>query len=120
NPNHCLTMAFSSFEEAERVSKAMGEEHAVSSGLSGAADGAASQASMSLIRQRVLSPAELMAMPADRQLIHVKGAGFFLAGTISQNQIAPFCHLIARNPLEGGRLPADPKITFPKPQRGRA
>ena len=98
----------------------MGEEHAVSSGLSGAADGAASQANMSLTRQRILSAAELMALPTGTQLVHIKGVGFFLASTISQNQIAPFCHLIAPNPLEGGRLPPDPKITLPKPRRTRS
>lgn len=107
---------FSSFEEAERVSKAIGDVHAVASGMSGDTGGGKSQTSLSLIKQRSLSPAELMAMPPERQLIHIKGVGFILAGTISQNQIAPYCDLIAENPLEGGRLPSDPKITLTTPK----
>jgi type IV secretion system protein VirD4 len=107
---------FSSFEEAERVSKAMGEQHAVASGLSGDSDGMKSQTSLSLIKQRWMSPAELMAMPPDQQLIHIKGVGFFVARTLSQQNFAPYCNLIAENPLEGGRLPPDPKITLTKPE----
>lgn len=106
-----------SFEEAERVSRAMGDQHAVASGLSGDAGGLRSQTSLSLIKQRWMSPAELMAMPPDQALCHVKGVGFFLVRTIAQNEIAPYCDLLAPSPLEGGRLPPDPKIRFvtPKP-----
>lgn len=103
---------FSSFEEAERVSKSMGEQHAVASNLSGETGGITSQESLSLIKQRWLSPAELMAIPAGQQLVHIKGIGFFLAATLSQNEIAPYCNLVADNPLEGARLPPDPKITL--------
>ena len=108
---------FSSFEEAERVSKAIGEEHAVASGLSGDTDGLKSQESLSLNRQRVLSPSELMALPRQIQLVHIKGVGFFLARTIAQNEIAPYCHLVGDNLLEGGRLPPDPKIRLTTPKR---
>ncbi|MEO1721954.1 MAG: TraM recognition domain-containing protein [Pseudomonadota bacterium] len=101
---------FSSFEEAERVSKAMGDEHAVASGLSGDSDGLKSQANLSLIKQRRMTPAELMAMPPEQQLLHIKGVGFILAGTLSQAQVEPACYELAENPLEGGRLPPDPKI----------
>lgn len=112
-------LGFSSFEEAERVSKAIGEEHAVASGLSGDTDGIKSQTNLSLIKQRWMSPAELMALPPDLQLIHIKGVGFFLAPTIAQNQIAPYCHKLAPNPLEGGVLPPDPKIRLAVPRTAR-
>lgn len=105
-----LWLGFSSFEEAERVSKAMGEQHAVATGLSGDTDGVKSQMNLSVIKQRWMSPAELMSMPPDQALCHVKGVGFFLVRTLGQNEIAPYCDLLADNPLEGGRLPSDPKI----------
>ncbi|MEM7212217.1 MAG: TraM recognition domain-containing protein [Pseudomonadota bacterium] len=107
---------FSSFEEAERVSKAIGDEHAVASGLSGDTDGLKSQESLSLNRQRVLSASELLALPREIQLVHIKGVGFFLARTIAQNEIAPYCHLIGDNPLEGSRLPPKPKIRLTTPK----
>ena len=104
---------FSSFEEAERVSKAMGEALVVQHGLNLQRRATADSAlGLSLGRQRHMTAAELMAMPRDRQLIHVKGVGFFVARKIAQNHIAPFCYDIANNPLEGGRLPPDPKLTL--------
>lgn len=108
---------FSSFEEAERVSKAMGEQHAVQSTLGGDNAGSKIQTNLSLIKQRHMTPAELMAMPPTEQLVHIKGVGFFVAKTISQQNIAPYCNLIAENPLEGGRLKPDPKITLVTPKK---
>jgi type IV secretion system protein VirD4 len=105
-----------SFEEAERVSKAMGEQHAVASSLGSDGDGMKTNINLSLIKQRHMSPADLMAMPKGQQLVHIKGLGFFLAPTVAQNQISPYCDLIAPNPMEGGRLPPDPKITLTTPE----
>ena len=106
---------FSSFEETKRISDAMGEQHAVASSLGSDGDGMKTNTNLSLIKQRWMSPAELMAMPRDRQLIHIKGIGFILARTIGQNQIAPYCDLLAPNPLEGGKLPSDPVLTLTTP-----
>lgn len=107
---------FSSFAEAERISRAMGEQHAVAEGLSGEHGSLKSQSSLSLIKQRWMSAAELMSMPRYHQLIHIKGLGFILARTITQAEITPFCHLIAPYPQEGGRrLPPDPKVTLVTP-----
>jgi len=106
---------FSSFEEAERISKAIGEQHMVSEGLSGFESDLNFQTSLNLGKQRNLSPAELMAMPPELQLVHIKGVGFFLARTIGQNQIAPYCDLVADNPLEGGRLVSNPILTLAQP-----
>ncbi|MEL6313534.1 MAG: type IV secretory system conjugative DNA transfer family protein [Pseudomonadota bacterium] len=107
--------AFTSFKEAERVSKAMGEEHAVASGLGLDSESLKASTNLSLIKQPRMSPAELLALPADMQLVHMRGIGFFLCPSVSQANIAPFCNLLADNPLEGGRLPPDPKITLKTP-----
>jgi type IV secretion system protein VirD4 len=108
---------FSSFDEAARVSKAMGEELTVGSSLGADSESLRLNTNMNLVRQRWMSPAELMAMPADQQLVHIKGLGFFVARKIGQQQIAPFCHLVAENPIEGGRLAPDPIITLTTPSR---
>ncbi len=111
---------FSSFEEAERVSKAIGEQHAITSSLGADSESLRLQTSLQLGRQRWRSAAELMAMPADEQLNHLKGVGFFFSKRLGQQNIAPYCHLLAPNPLEGRPLTPDPKITLTTPIRGAA
>ncbi|MCF6277215.1 MAG: TraM recognition domain-containing protein [Anaerolineales bacterium] len=110
---------FSNFEEAERVSKAMGDQHAVATAIGGSNDNLKLQTNLSLIKQRWMSAAELMAMPRDEVLLHFKGLGFYVAKTVSQQNIAPYCDLIGPNELEGGRLTPDPKITFTLPEEAR-
>ena len=107
---------FSSFSEAERISKAIGEEQVINPGLSSDDKELRLQFSYQTGKERNLTPSKLMAMPADEQLIHVKGVGFINALKISQQNIAPYCNLIGDNPLEGGKLPADPMITFVDPK----
>ncbi len=111
---------FSSFEEAERVSKAMGEQHAVATAIGGSNDNLKLQTNLSLIKQRWMSAADLMAMPRNRMLLHLKGLGFYEGETVSQQNIDPFCRLIGPNQMEGGRLTADPKITFTLPKEARS
>lgn len=105
-------LAFGSPKEAEETSKAMGEEFALSKAVSGDTEGWTTQTNLSMVRQRHLSASDLLALPRDQQLIHAKGVGFFLARTISQENIAPFNKMLAPNPLEGGRLKPDTKITL--------
>jgi type IV secretion system protein VirD4 len=54
-----------------------------------------------------------MRLPLDEQIIHVKDIGFIHCRKLGQNQIAPFCHELADNPLEGGQLSPDPKVSLP-------
>ncbi len=110
-----LWFGFSSFEEAQRLSKAMGDEFAVATALGGDSDGLKTSTNLSLTKQSHMTPAELMAMPSDQGLAHIKGVGFVRFRTLGQENIAPYCHLIAPNPLEGGRLLPDPKITLVTP-----
>lgn len=109
-------LGFSNFKEAEKISKAMGEEHAVASALGSDNGGFKTNTNLSLIKQPRMTPAELMAMPKEQCLVHIKGIGFMVLNTVSQENIAPYCHLIANNPLEGGRLTPDPKITLATPE----
>jgi type IV secretion system protein VirD4 len=45
----------------------------------------------------------------------VKGLGFYLAHKIGQQNVAPYCDLVAENPQEGGKLTPDPWITLTTP-----
>ncbi len=103
---------FSSFAEAERISAAIGEGHVISRSLSTDDATERLQTSLQLGKERNLTPAQLMSMPPDMQLVWVKNVGFFLARKLGQHQISPICADIAPNPLEGGRLEPDPKITL--------
>ncbi|CTQ58147.1 type IV secretory system conjugative DNA transfer family protein [Roseibium album] len=107
---------FSSFEEAERVSKALGEGQYVSTNLSTDNKEIRLQSTYQTGKERLLTPAELMEMKPDEQLIHIKGLGFLHARKTSMEMIAPYCHLIRPNPLEGGILPPNPKIVLRTPK----
>ncbi|OXT02902.1 type IV secretion system protein VirD4 [Notoacmeibacter marinus] len=106
---------FSSFEEAERVSKAMGEAMVVSSSLSTDDQELRLQSSYQTGKEAMMSPAALMAMPENEFLYHIKCLGFGRGLKTPMQTIAPYCHRIGPNPLEGGILPPDPKITLRTP-----
>lgn len=108
-------LKFTQFEEAERVSKAMGEEISVSHSLGLSMDRPGLSATLNTGKQRLLSPHELMSLPDDEQILHVSGVGFIHCKKIRQNQIAPSCYLLGDNPLEGGRLTPDPKVWLEPP-----
>jgi type IV secretion system protein VirD4 len=105
-------LKFSDFEEAERVSKAMGESINVSQGLGFSSDRETVSGNLSIGKDRLFTPYELMSLSDDEQIIHVAGVGFIHCRKIRQNQIAPYCFELAPNPLEGGRLPPDPKVAL--------
>lgn len=103
---------FASIEEAERVARAMGEAVSVSAGLGMQGGKLDLSRNLSTGKQLVFSPDQLMRLPPDEQIIHVKGVGFIHCRKVRQNQIAPYCYDLADNPLEGRRLPPDPIITI--------
>ncbi|WP_240534932.1 type IV secretory system conjugative DNA transfer family protein [Notoacmeibacter marinus] len=103
---------FSSFEEAERVSKAMGEAQNVAHSVSVSSGNQDLSSSLQTGRERLYTPDELMCLPGDEQIIHVKDVGFIHAKKIRQNEIAPWCFDLGDNPLEGARLTPDPKLTL--------
>lgn len=112
-------LGFASFEEAKRVSDAIGEEFAVSTSLGQSGEWLNLNKNISLTRQKWLSPSELMALPPHLMLIHVRGVGFYLAETVGQQNIDPYASLIAPNELEGGRLTPDPRVWLTLPEEAR-
>lgn len=107
---------FSSFAEAERIAKAIGEERIISESLNTGDKDHKLQFGYQVGKEQAFSPNRLMAMPKEEQLIHVKGVGFIHALKVSQANIAPYCNLTASNPLEGGKLPSDPWVTLTTPK----
>lgn len=103
----------SSFAEAERLSKAIGEDRVIEHSLGLSSAQLDYSHNFSTSKEPVFAPERLMRLPAAEQILHVKDVGFIHARKIRQNQIAPYCHHIADNPLEGRRLPPEPLITLP-------
>ncbi len=111
-------LKFSNFEEAERVSKAMGERTNVSTGIGLSTDKMGLSGNLSTGRGRIFTAEELMRLPPNEQILHVSGVGFIHCLKIRQNQIWPYCDDLGDNPLEGRRMVSDPKVrlTPPRPE----
>lgn len=105
-------LGFSSYEEAERVSKAIGEEQVLQTNLGVNMKDLTLSTSYSSGREPIFTPDALMRMPNTHQLLHVKGVGWIYCRKVAQHQISPWCYHLAPNPLEGPQRPPDPKITI--------
>lgn len=110
-------LKFSNFEEAERVSKAIGDAVNVSRGLGFSSDKHTFTGNLGTGKQRIFTASELMRLPPDEQILHVADVGFIHCRKIRQNEIAPYCFDLGDNPLEGGRLPPDPKVKLTPPKK---
>jgi type IV secretion system protein VirD4 len=106
---------FSSYDEAEQVSRAMGETISVSSSLGVNSTRSEYSGNFSTGKERLYTADMLMSLPPDEQIIYVKDVGYIHCKKIRQNEIAPY-HDLAPNPLEGGVLAPDPKVTLPTPE----
>ena len=100
---------FSSIQEAELVSRAMGETLNVSASIGINSDRQGWSANLSNGKERLMTVDELMRLPSDEQIIHVKDVGWIRAKKVRQNEIMPYAADLADNPLEGGRLEPEPK-----------
>lgn len=107
---------FSSFEEAKLVSDAMGQRDVINPSINMSDDNLS--ASFGRGKEPLMSPEELMALPRDQQIIHIKDVGFIRARKLYQNEIAPYAYDLADNPLEGGRLDPDIKVKLPTKHYG--
>jgi type IV secretion system protein VirD4 len=110
-------LKFSNFEEAERVSKAIGDAVNVSRGLGFSSDKHSFTGNLGTGKQRIFTASELMRLPPDEQILHVADVGFIHCRKIRQNEIAPYCFELGDNPLEGGRLPPNPKVKLTPPKK---
>lgn len=106
-------LKISMYEEAERLSKAMGEQLNISRGLGLSSEKQDWSNNYSTGRDPVFTPYELMQLPPEEQILHIVDVGFIHCKKIRQNQIAPYYYDLADNPLEGGRLEPDPLVEIP-------
>jgi len=107
-------LKFSNFEEAERVSKAMGEALNINRSVGTGSERLDLNDNYAIGKEPLMIAYELMNLPEDEQILHVAGVGFIHCKKLRQNEIAPFCHQLAPNPLEGGVLTPYPKVTIKK------
>ncbi|WP_454610489.1 type IV secretory system conjugative DNA transfer family protein [Labrenzia sp. MBR-25] len=108
-------LKFANIEEAERISRAMGERNTLTSSLNLNSDKLEFSGALQMGRERNFSAEELMRLPDDEQIIYVTGVGFIHCLKVRQNELDPFCHYIDPNPYEGGVLPPNPKIILRAP-----
>lgn len=108
-------LKFANIEEAERVSRAIGDWNTVSQSLNTNSGKIDFSIGHQLGRERAASADELMRMPGDVSLTAVSGVGYFFSKMPRQNQLAPYCFEIGVNRVEKGILPPDPRITLPTP-----
>lgn len=108
-------LKFSSFEEVERVSRAMGEQLSVQRGLGTQSAKLDLSGNYTTGKERVFTADELMRLPDDEQILHVAGVGWIHCKKVRQNQLMPYAAELGDNPLEGAAMAPDPKITLVTP-----
>jgi len=112
---------FSSFEEAERISRAMGETQVISKSLGYNTRGLDLSGNIGTNKDRVFPAEMLMRLPPDEAITHIKDVGFIHHLKLQQHQTAPFCHgELADNPHEGPQRSADPRVTIDISKRAAA
>lgn len=110
-------LSFSNPEEAERISRAMGEAKSITQSIGINSNKQDFSSNFSTGKERLFTPDELMNLNPDYQIIRIKGHGYIHCRKLFQNEIAPTCFDLGANPLEGGVMPPDPKITLPTTKR---
>ena len=101
-------------DDAEKISKLMGEEITVSQSLSINPKQLGISGNFSTGKQPVMTPTELVNLDPAYQIIFIKGFGWIKCRKLRQNHLAPTCHDLGPNPQESNQvLPPDPKVTLP-------
>jgi len=78
------------FEEAERISKSMGETRVVTASLGTNNKDQSLQTTFNTSKERHFSPAELMALPENEQVILIPGVGWIHCLKLGQHEIGPY------------------------------
>ena len=106
-------LQFGNYEEAERVSKAIGEIDNVKSNMGTNSNSSDFTTTVDTGRERFFTPDDLMNLRPDEQILQVAGVGFIHCLKIRQNEIGDSAYYLSVNELEGGRLEPDIKVTIP-------
>ena len=103
-------LQFGNYEEAERVSKAIGEIDNVKVNLNAGSSNMDFSSTIDTNRERLFTPDDLMNLDKSEQILRVIGVGFIHCFKIRQNEIGDSAYYLSDNPLEGGRLTPDIKV----------
>lgn len=106
-------LQFGNYEEAETVSKAIGEVDNVKVNLNAGSSKLDFSSTIDTGRERVFTADDLMNLPRSQQMMRVAGVGFIPSYKIRQNEIGDSAFYLGANPLEGGRLEPDIKVVLP-------
>lgn len=113
--DNCAVLQYLSFsdDDAERVSKLMGEEISIQRSMNMNSERLEITGSMSTGKQPVMAPHELKNLDPRKQVIYLRGYGWLVCNKLFQNQIDPAGGWLGLNPHEEDVLPFDPKVTLP-------
>lgn len=113
--DNCAIHQFLSFsdEDAQRVSKLMGEEISIQSSISVDPERLKVSRTINTGKQPVMTADELKKLDPACQVLWIKGFGWLVCRKLFQNQISPTGEWLDPNPQEGGALPFDPRIELP-------
>ena len=106
-------LQFGNYEEAKRVSDAIGQIDTVKYNVSGSSGNADFNTTIDTGREALFSPDFLMNMPPTHQVIFLAGIGWIYCLKVRQNEIGDSSYYLSENPVEGGRLEPDIKVTIP-------
>ena len=81
-------LQFGNYEEAERVSKAIGEITNVKFNVSGSSGNADFNTTIDTSRERLFTPDDLMNLPANEQILFISGIGFIHCLKVRQTRSA--------------------------------
>ena len=104
---------FGNYEEAKRVSDAIGQIDNVKYNVSGSSGNVDFNTTIDTGREPYFTPDFLMNLPPNEQILHVAGVGFIHCLKIRMNEIGDSAYYLSDNPYEGGRLEPDIKVTIP-------
>ena len=107
---------FGNYEEAKRVSEAIGQIDTVKYNVSGSSGNADFNTTIDTGREPLFSPDFLMNLSPSEQIIFIAGVGWIHCLKIRQNEIGDSAYYLTDNPVEGGRLEPDIKVWFPMPR----
>lgn len=108
-----LWLQFGNYDEAELVSKSIGEIDNVQVNVSASSSNLDFNSTINTGRERMFAADYLMNLPREYQMMRVLGVGYILCLKIRQNEIGDSAYYLSDNPQEGGRLVPDIKVVLP-------
>jgi type IV secretion system protein VirD4 len=104
-------MGVSSFAEAKRISEALGRETYVVPSMNTSGEKPDVGFGLSDPGRPLMTSEQLLSsLSRDEQIIFIPGLPPILAKKLYSNNLAPICHLLDANPMEGGKLAPDPLV----------